>query len=406
MLVNRVFRSAFLSRVEWVAFASQSKRRHIARMTTRSFQASFVRGGTSNGLIINRDYLPNDEAKWQTILSSAMGSPDPFGRQLNGIGSGISSTSKICVISMATRDDADVDYTFVQVGIKDGDLDLAGNCGNMSSAVGPVAWDEKLISNNVGPISDGAQVTLRLYNTNTNKLLHSTFSVNKRTGKYDPHGDYSIDGVPGNASCITLSFLDPAGAKTGKTLPSGHEIDELGLEDGSTIQASLIDIANPGVFILASEVGIAGDLSPDTLGSNTGIMTRLENIRQEGARRMGLDPSIQSVPKVVLISRPMEPATAAEGVNIVCRALSMQQAHKAVPLTLALNLGAACRIPGTLPALTAVGLGESSAVRIAHASGKLEVGSIMKDGRIESALLHRTASVLMKGDVFYTTEDR
>jgi hypothetical protein len=375
-------------------------------MRTKSFPASFVRGGTSNGLIINRDHLPKDQAKWQPILSSAMGSPDPFGRQLNGIGSGISSTSKICVISTSNRDDADVDYTFVQVGIEGGDLDLAGNCGNMSSAVGPVAWDEDLVAANAGPICDDGYVTLRLYNTNTNKLLHSTFSVNKRTGRFDPHGDYSVDGVPGTASCITLSFLDPAGAKTGKALPTDREIDDLELEDGSAIQASLIDIANPGVFVLAVDVGIAGDVSPDTLGSNTGIMIRLENIRQEAARRMNLDPSIQSVPKIVLISRPMESATAAEGVNIVCRALSMQQAHKAVPLTLALNLGAACRIPGTLPALTAAGIGKNTSVTIAHASGKLEVGSIMKDGQVESALLHRTARVLMKGDVFYTNEDR
>ncbi len=120
---------------------------------------------------------------------------------------------------------------------------------------------------------------------------------------------------------------------------------------------------------------------------------------------MGLDPNTQSIPKVVLISKPTQ-SLAAEGVSIVCRALSMQQAHKAVPLTLALNLGAACRIPGTLPALTAVGVEQRTSVTIAHASGKLEVGSIMKDGRIESALLHRTARILMKGDVFYTVEDR
>jgi hypothetical protein len=119
-----------------------------------------------------------------------------------------------------------------------------------------------------------------------------------------------------------------------------------------------------------------------------------------------LHPDVQSVPKIILISRPMESATAAEGVNIVCRALSMQQAHRAVPLTLALNLGAARRIPGTLPALTAAGIGEKNSVTVAHASGKLEVGSIMKGGQVESALLHRTARVLMKGDVFYTTEDR
>ena len=180
-----------------------------------SFPASFVRGGTSNGLIINRDSLPRDQKEWQPILSSAMGSPDPFGRQLNGMGSGISSTSKICVISKSGREDADVDYMFVQVGIKGGDLDMAGTCGNMSSAVGPVAWNEGLMSDkDIGSGNDD-EVTLRMYNTNTNKVVHSTFRID-RARMYEPSGDYSLDGVPGTGSRITLSFVDPSGAKTGK----------------------------------------------------------------------------------------------------------------------------------------------------------------------------------------------
>lgn len=374
-------------------------------MTTKSFPACFVRGGTSNGLIIDRAHLPDDQSEWQPILSSAMGSPDPYGRQLNGIGSGISSTSKICVISKSNREDADVDYTFVQVEIKGRDLDLAGNCGNMSSAVGPVAWNEKLYSGNASSINNDGEVSLRLCNLNTRKIIHSSFSVDRKTNMYEPSGDYSIDGVPGKASRITLSFLDPSGAKTGKALPTGNTLDTLKLKDGSTIQASLVDVANPGVFVLASDVGVAGDISPDSLGADTSIMERLENIRQEGARLMGLDPETQSIPKIVLVSKPMESAVAADGVNIVCRALSMQQAHKAVPLTLALNLGATCRMPGTIPATTAVGAEGKESVTIAHASGKLEVGSVMRDGRIESALLHRTARILMKGDVFYTVDD-
>ena len=399
---------------------------HPARMTTRSFPASFVRGGTSNGLIINRANLPKDVSEWQPILSSAMGSPDLFGRQLNGIGSGISSNSKICVVSRSEREDVDVDYTFVQVGIKGGELDMAdkfyciqcdlryflivhhrfsGNCGNMSSAVGPVAWDENLIGDKAATITSDDDVTLRMYNSNTSKIIHSTFSISKKTGTYQPIGDYSIDGVPGTASKITLSFLDPSGAKTGKVLPTGNETDALKLQDGSIIKASLIDVANPGVFVLASDVGIAGDVLPDTLGANTAVMERLENIRQEGARQMGLDESIQSIPKMVMISKPTDSALASGGVNIVCRALSMQQAYKAVPLTLAFNLGAACRIPGTLPAIIAIGARTKNSVTIAHASGQLEVGSVMKNGRTESALLHRTARVLMKGGVFYTVED-
>jgi len=340
--------------------------------------------------------------EWQPILASAMGSPDASGRQLNGLGQGISSTSKICVISRSERNGVDVDYTFVQVGIKDGDLDVAGNCGNMSSAVGPMAWDMGLANRDRVVQSDG-EATLRLFNWNTNKILHSTFAID-RSRDYDPTGDYELDGVAGSGSKITLSFVDPAGSKTGNALPTGKAIDQLQLSDGSCVKASLVDVANPGVFVLASDAGIPGDISPDVLGSDSRLMSRLQNIRDEGARRMGLNPNIQSIPKIVLVSEPSE-LEAAQGINIVCRALSMQQAHKAVPLTLALNLGAACGITGTIPARTAVNLGARDRITIAHASGQVEVGSIVKNGKIESAQLHRTARLLMRGDVYYTVDD-
>lgn len=374
----------------------------MTKRVTRSFPASFVRGGTSNGLIIDRAHLPDSMDEWQPILASTMGSPDASGRQLNGLGQGISSTSKICVLSPSQRDDADVDYTFVQVGIKGGDLDVAGNCGNMSSAVGPMAWDMGLAKRDRVVQSDG-EVTLRLFNWNTNKILHSTFAID-RSRDYDPTGDYTLDGVAGSGSKIILSFVDPAGSKTGKALPTGNAIDELELADGSCIKASLVDVANPGVFVLASDLGVPGDISPDVLGSDSQLMSRLQGIRDEGARRMGLDPNIQSIPKIVLVSEPSE-SEAAQGINIVCRALSMQQAHKAVPLTLALNLGAACGITGTIPARTAVDLAACDRITIAHASGQVDVGSIVKNGKIEGAQLHRTARLLMRGDVYYTVDD-
>lgn len=377
----------------------------MAKAITKSFPATFVRGGTSNGLIIRRDQLPKDQKAWQPILSSAMGSPDHYGRQLNGMGSGISSTSKICVISTSERKDADIDYTFVQVGIKGGDLDMAGNCGNMSSAVGPIAWDEGLVaSTNTTGIEES--VTVRMFNTNTSKIIYSTFKVNPKQGTYQPIGEYAIDGVPGTGSRITLSFIDPAGSKTGTALPTGNAVDTLTLENADSIQASLVDVANPGVFVLAEDVGVPGEVTPDNLGADSEMMARLEAIRQEGARRMKLDPNVQSIPKIVLVSTPPPDAEDLRDVNIVCRALSMQQAHKAVPLTLALNLGAACRMSGTIPALAAANAEGRKSITIAHASGKIEVGSVMSDdGKIASSLLHRTARVLMKGEVFYTVDE-
>jgi 2-methylaconitate cis-trans-isomerase PrpF len=369
---------------------------------TASFPATFARGGTSNGLLIHKSDLPLGVSRWQPILSRAMGSPDSFGRQLNGMGSGISSTSKICVIEKSSRPGVDVDYTFVQVGIKDGHLDIAGNCGNMSSAVGPWAYNEGLVkakknaSNNNGE----DEITVRMFNTNTSKEILNTFTLTPDRQHFNPRGDYSIDGVGGTGSKITLSFLDPSGAKTGRALPTGNPEDTLTLPDGRTIRATLSDIANPGVFILASELGIPGSISSDELAANSVLLSHLEDIRRAGTAAIGLDPDVQSVPKIVILSPPSAEEVE-KGVHISCRALSMQQAHKAVPLTLALNLGAICRIPGTLAAEVARGAEERESIRIAHASGTLDVGSVFRDGRLESALLHRTARMLMKGDVFY-----
>ena len=370
----------------------------------RYFPAIFARGGTSNGLVIHRHHLP-PLAEWHSVLPSAMGSPDPYGRQLDGMGSGISSTSKICVLSPSSRPDADVDFTFVQVGIRDGAVDMAGNCGNMSSIVGPVGLDEGLISRpriERGGGNDDEQTALvRIFNTNTSKLVHSRFKVAGHPARYCPDGDYEMDGVPGKGSKITLSFLDPAGAKTGEAaLPTGRPIDTLRLPDGSSIEASLVDVSNPGVFVRVADLGMgpgAQTLSPLHLDADSELKRRLEQIRQAGASMMGLDPRVESVPKIVLLlDHARNP-----GANIECLALSMGQAHKAVPLTLALCLGAAVKLDGTIPNLLAKGDLRNQAVVIAHPSGTVDIGTTMKNGRIQSADLHRTARVLMKGDVFY-----
>ncbi|KAM7200299.1 PrpF protein [Rhypophila sp. PSN 637] len=371
----------------------------------RTLPAIFARGGTSNGLVLMRDHLPPVQ-EWHKILPAAMGSPDPYGRQLNGLGSGISSTSKICVLSPTSRPDADIEFTFVQVGIKDGSLDMAGNCGNMSSIIGPVGLDEGLIKTPkiepAGKDSASPTALVRVFNTNTNKVIHSRFSVSGTPPRYQPEGDYQMDGVPGTQSKITLSFVNPGGAKTGYTLPTGNCIDTLTLPDGTTIQASLVDVSNPGVFIRLSDLGVANpdSLSPADVEADADLKARLEQIRQAGAKMMGLDPRTESVPKIVLIF-PSSSTLGDPHLHIKCQALSMGQAHKAVPLTLALCLGAAVRIAGTIPNLLATRDNKGDSVVIGHPTGRVEVGTTMQDGDILSAELHRTARVLMKGDVFY-----
>lgn len=313
-----------------------------------------------------------------------------------------------------------MDFTFVQLGIKDGALDVAGNCGNMSAAVGPMAWDEYegMVKKKQDKVThhhqhhdgqDIQQALVRIFNTNTSKIIHSRFRVAGNPPRYCQEGKYHMDGVPGTQSRITLSFLNPAGAKTGKALPTGNAVDALKLmPDGTEILASLVDVSNPGVFVKVEDLGIditdakrlLETFTPEAVEADTALKARLEAIRQAGAMRMGLDPKVESVPKIVILF----PESGSSDVDIRCLALSMGQAHKAVPLTLALCLGAAANIPGTLAgALLGGGHrdGDGSSVTIGHPSGSVEIGTTIQDGEVVSADLHRTARLLMKGAVSY-----
>jgi 2-methylaconitate cis-trans-isomerase PrpF len=371
----------------------------------RKLPAIFARGGTSNGLVFWKEHLP-PESEWHKVLPAVMGSPDPYGRQLDGMGSGISSTSKICVLAPCpNKDVADVEFTFVQVGVKDGSLDMAGNCGNMSSIVGPVGFDDGPFP--LGRVEEdpetGARTgVVRILNTNTSKVVVSRFPVVGDPPRYWPHGDYEMDGVPGKHSKISLSFLRPGGAKTGRTLPTGNAVDILTLPDGTTVEASLVDVSNPGVFVRLSDLGIQGSayLDPPAVEANAGLKVRLEQIRQAGASMMGLDPRTESVPKIVVVFPPSI-AQQSPGVNLKCLALSMGQAHKAVPLTLALCLGAAAGLKGTIPNQLAVGAVEGDSIVIGHPSGRLDVGTTVEGGEVLAAKLYRTARVLMRGELFY-----
>lgn len=381
----------------------------------RAVKASFWRGGTSKGVFFHRSDLPD----WlQTILASdgqhgnaefermqgffatVMGSPDPYGRQLNGLGGGISSLSKAMVVGPSTQPDADIDYTFFQIGVKDGRLDMAGNCGNLTAAVGPFALNAGLcrrapesIDGEHSNVETGS-VTMRMRNTNTKKVIQSNFRASRINDSWQYHelGKCSIDGVPGTASTITLSFLDPAGSKTGSALPTGNTVDNI--EIGRHVfQASLIDVSNPGIFIAGRDVGWRADAAPEELNSDQKLLDKLETIRRRGTEMMGLDPNISSIPKIVLLFPAVE-----DGVDIACQALSMEQAHKAVPVTLALNLGVACKMEGTIPHRMSRHLQSSNTV-IAHPSGTLEVGASMEQGKVQSAKLIRTARCHMDGYV-------
>src|SRR5277367_2811243 len=218
-------------------------------MPLLAFPAVFMRGGTSRAIMFHAKDLPRRE-EWDPIFLAAMGSPDPNGRQLNGMGGGISSLSKVCVIAPSTRNDADVDYTFAQVQIREPRVDYRANCGNMSSAVGPFAMDEGLVR------ADGETATVRIYNTNTKKLIHATFPLRDNLPRYD--GDLVIPGVAGSGAPVRLDFIAPGGATTGKLLPTGNPIDTLDVPGVGKIAASMLDAANAGVLVRAADLGLTG----------------------------------------------------------------------------------------------------------------------------------------------------
>ncbi len=370
-----------------------------------------MRGGTSKAVIFRREHLPEDQSAWASIFLAVMGSPDPNGRQLDGMGGGISSLSKVCVVAPPSRPDADVDFTFAQVSISDGIVDFSGNCGNMSSAIGPYAVDEGLVPS----VSRDGAVVVRIHNTNTRKIVQARFTVAENVATVD--GDLAIDGVSGTGAPIRLDFMHPGGARTGKLLPTGNCVDRLLLPDGASVEASLVDASNPSVFVGADALGLNGSELPDIIERDAVLLGRLEDIRCAGAVAMGLAPDLESAaravaqPKVAMVSAPRVVTTlsgcllAAEDQDIVIRMISVGRPHRAVPLTGALCLAAACHVPGSIPHRMVRSRNGvlAKTLRIGHPSGTILVSAKVDDGTIEYASVYRTARRLFEGAVFYRT---
>ena len=237
------------------------------------YRAAFIRGGTSKALVFHASDLPADRAQWDAIFLAAMGSPDRHGRQLDGMGGGVSSLSKVCVVAPSSVPDADVDYTFAQVQIRDARVDYSGNCGNMSSAIGPFCVDEGLVA----PPPGSTTALVRIHNTNTRKLIHASFPV--ADGRSVERGDLAIPGVEGTGAPVRLDFISPGGASTGRLLPTGRVLDTLDVPGMGAVRASLVDAANACVFVAASDLGLAGTELPDALDADAGLLHRLGEIR-------------------------------------------------------------------------------------------------------------------------------
>ncbi len=248
-------------------------------MPLLALPAVFMRGGTSRAVMFHARDLP-ERVAWDPIFLAAMGSPDPNGRQLDGMGGGISSLSKICILAASDRADADIDYTFAQVQIREAAVDYRANCGNMSSAVGPFAVDEGLVQ------TTGDTAVVRIFNTNTGKIIRSTFPL--RNGRAAMDGDLAIPGVAGTGAPIRLDFLSPGGSLTGRLLPTGNVRDWLELPGLGSIEVSIVDAAKPCVLLRARDLGLSGTELPDWLDANPALLGRLEAIRRAAALAIGL----------------------------------------------------------------------------------------------------------------------
>lgn len=360
--------------------------------------AVFVRGGTSKGLLFHARDLPSDPAERDALLLRALGSPDPYGRQLDGMGGGSSSLSKAAVIGPPTRPDADVDYTFAQIAVDAPVVDLGANCGNLSAAVGPFAVDEGLVQ-----VADG-EALVRIHNTNTGKVVHARFAV--RDGRATVEGPLAVPGVAGTGAPVQLDFLDPAGSRTGALLPSGSAVDDLDLPDGRTVRASLVDAGNPLVVLCADELGLTATEHPDQLDADRDVCAVLDHLRRQGGVRMGLAARPEDVPlsnpKIAIVAPPTDATSldghpvSAAGHDLAVRMVSMQRTHRAVTVTGALCLGVAARVPGTVVHEIA---GSAERVRLGTPSGVLVVDAAMDGDRPVAASLLRTQRRLMQGEV-------
>ncbi len=371
--------------------------------------ATFMRGGTSKAVVFKRRDLPVDPKDWDAVFLAVMGSPDPSGRQLDGMGGGISSLSKICVVGPPSRPDADVDYTFAQVSVRDARVDYSGNCGNMSSAMGPFAADEGMVD-----VPANGEAVVRVHNTNTNKVIHARFTM--ADGVAEVTGDLAIDGVSGTGAPIKLEFRDPGGAKTGRLLPTGKPLDVLHVSGLGAVEASMVDAANPCVFVAAAALGKQGTELPADLDADAEFLDRMEAIRRAASVAMGLASSpeqaagIPSVPKVAMIAAPAAAPTlsgnvlAPDDFDIGVRMISIGQPHRAVPITGAVCLGVAVRVPGSLAARLATVSGQP--IRIAQPSGVVVVDAKVTpaaDGApvAEYGAVYRTARRLFEGVVCF-----
>ncbi len=383
------------------------------QMSQIKVPATYMRGGTSKGVFFNLEDLPQEAqvvgAARDNLLLRVIGSPDPYAKQIDGMGGATSSTSKTVIVSRSSRDDHDVDYLFGQVSIDKPFVDWSGNCGNLSAAVGPFAIHAGLIPQE--RIPENGIVTVRVWQVNISKtiLVHVPI-VN---GFVQETGEFELDGVTFPAAEIQVDFVDPADGE-GSMFPTGNLVDDLVVPDVGTFNATFINAGIPTIFIDAESIGYQGTELQDDINNDDAALAMFESIRAHGALKMGLISELeeaqtrQHTPKIAFVSKPKSyQSSSGKAVNeseidVLVRALSMGKLHHAMMGTAAVAIASAACVPGTLVNLAAGG-GEKESVTFGHPSGTLKVGAQAKQTEqgwvVQKAIMSRSARILMEGFV-------
>ncbi|WP_097191096.1 2-methylaconitate cis-trans isomerase PrpF [Caballeronia arationis] len=379
--------------------------------------ATYMRGGTSKGMFFRLKDLPEAAqapgAARDALLLRVIGSPDPYGRQIDGMGGATSSTSKVVIVAKSSKADHDVDYLFGQVAIDKPFVDWSGNCGNLSAAVGPFAITGGLVDPKRVP--HNGEAIVRIWQANIGKTIIAHVPVTE--GAVQETGDFELDGVTFPGAEVQLEFMDPAAEEDGTggaMFPTGNLVDDLDVPGIGTLKATMINAGIPTIFVNAGAIGYTGTELQDAINGDPKALAKFETIRAHGAVRMGLInhideiESLQHTPKIAFVAKPTAYVASngkeivASDVDLLVRALSMGKLHHAMMGTAAIAIGTAAAITGTLVNLAAGG-GERDAVRFGHPSGKLRVGAqaTLADGEwsVTKAIMSRSARVLMEGSV-------
>ena len=365
---------------------------------------TILRGGTSKGAYILESDLPADKAEWENLLLRLMGSPDK--KQIDGLGGSQSVTSKVAIIKKSDRPDADVDYTFVQVSVDKPLVSYKGNCGNISSGVGPFAIEKGLVEPEEG------LTTVRIYNTNTDKIIEADVVTHDGCVEYD--GDFAIAGVPGTAAPVKLKFVDPAGTLGQGLLPTGNAVDVLNVPGFGPVEVSIVDAANPLVFVRAKDLGMTGKELPAELEADSEKMDLLEKVRGLAAVKLGLTNDYTrsawdtpGIPKMTFVAEADSYITSdgkevkKEQIDLISHMMSMQKPHPSYAMTGAMCTAAAAVVPGSIVQQVLSKDTDTQFIRIGHPAGVLECGvDYSENGSVpvvRDTFGFRTANLLMEG---------